>query len=137
MTFGHQGKPSNVNFLLNAIPLFNIALGDLGAWGYTCAKFLETTIIVQGHEMSDLKNQFEATVNYVQNAEGGDFQPSNELKLKMYALYKQATEGDVSGKKPGMMDFVARAKYTAWEEVKGMSSDEAMQQYITEIEALK
>ncbi len=86
--------------------------------------------------MSDLKAKFEETVNYVQNADG-DFEPSNELKLKLYALYKQAAQGDVSGKKPGMMDFVGRAKYTAWEELKGSTSDEAMQQYIDEIEALK
>jgi acyl-CoA-binding protein len=86
--------------------------------------------------MSDLKSKFEETVNYVKNAEG-DFQPSNDLKLEMYALYKQATEGDVSGKKPGMMDFINRAKYSAWEEVKGMSSDKAMQTYIDKIESLK
>lgn len=86
--------------------------------------------------MSDLKQKFEETVNYVQNAEG-DFQPSNELKLRMYSLFKQATDGDVSGKKPGMMDFIARAKYSAWEELKGLSSDEAMQQYIDAIEELK
>ena len=86
--------------------------------------------------MSDLKTKFEETVNYVQTADG-DFEPSNELKLKMYALYKQATEGDVTGKKPGMMDFVNRAKYTAWEELKGATADEAMQQYIDAIEELK
>ena len=86
--------------------------------------------------MSDLKQKFEATVDFVQNGEGG-VDPSNEVKLKMYALYKQATEGDVTGKKPGMMDFVGRAKFTAWEELKGLTSDEAMQQYIDEIEALK
>jgi hypothetical protein len=55
--------------------------------------------------MSDLKTRFDEAVNYIQNAEG-DFKPSNELKLEFYALYKQATEGDVSGKRPGMMDFV-------------------------------
>jgi len=86
--------------------------------------------------MSDLKAKFEETVQYVQTAEG-DFQPSNELKLKMYSLFKQATEGDVSGKKPGMMDFVGRAKYTAWEELKGTSAEDAMQQYIDAIEELK
>jgi len=86
--------------------------------------------------MSELKQKFEETVNFVQNGEG-DVQPSNELKLKMYSLYKQATEGDVSGKKPGMMDFIARAKYTAWEELKGLSSDEAMQTYIDAVEELK
>lgn len=86
--------------------------------------------------MGDLKKQFEDTVNYVQNGEG-DFQPSNELKLKMYSLYKQATVGDVTGKKPGMMDFVARAKYSAWEECQGMSSEQAMQAYIDAVNELK
>ena len=43
------------------------------------------------------------------------------MKLEFYALYKQATEGDVSGKRPGMMDFVGRAKFDAWEKLKGMS----------------
>jgi acyl-CoA-binding protein len=87
-------------------------------------------------EMSDLQKQFEETVNFVQNAEG-EVQLSNEQKLQMYALYKQATEGDVSGKKPGMMDFVARAKFSAWEELKGQTKEQAMKKYINEIEALK
>lgn len=86
--------------------------------------------------MSDLKAQFEATVDYVQNGEDG-FETSNETKLQLYALFKQASSGDVSGSKPGMMDFVGRAKYNAWEELKGTSSDEAMQQYIDLIESLK
>ena len=86
--------------------------------------------------MSDLKTQFDEAVNYIQNAEG-DFQPSNEMKLEFYALYKQATAGDVSGKRPGMMDFVNRAKYDAWAELKGMSSDEAMQKYVDKLNELK
>lgn len=86
--------------------------------------------------MSDIKQQFEETVDFVQNSEG-DVQLSNEQKLQMYALFKQATEGDVSGKKPGMMDFVARAKYTAWEELKGTDSETAMKKYINEVEAFK
>lgn len=86
--------------------------------------------------MSDLKATFEASVNYVQSATG-EFKPSNELKLEMYGLYKQATEGDVSGKKPGLTDFVGRAKYQAWEKVKGMSADQAMQTYIDKINTLK
>lgn len=86
--------------------------------------------------MSDLKQKFDETVNYVQNAEG-DFKPSNELKLEMYALFKQATTGDVSGKKPGMMDLVGKAKYGAWEKLKGTSSEEAMQIYIDKIEGMK
>ncbi|MBN7768428.1 acyl-CoA-binding protein [Marinobacter daepoensis] len=86
--------------------------------------------------MSDLKNRFEDAVSYIQTAEG-DFKPSNELKLEFYALYKQATEGDVNGKRPGMMDFVGRAKFDAWDKLKGLSSDEAMQQYIDKLESLK
>ncbi|MBE0487112.1 acyl-CoA-binding protein [Marinobacter sp.] len=86
--------------------------------------------------MSDLKTKFDDAVNYIQTAEG-DFKPSNEMKLEFYALYKQATAGDVSGKRPGMMDFVGRAKYDAWEKYKGTSSDEAMQQYIDKLESLK
>lgn len=86
--------------------------------------------------MSDLQQKFQETVNFVQNSEG-DVQLSNEQKLQMYALYKQATEGDVSGKKPGMMDFVGRAKYSAWEELKGQSKEQAMQKYINEVEAFK
>lgn len=82
--------------------------------------------------MSDLKAQFDATVKMVQSAEG-DFKPSNELKLEMYALFKQATEGDVKGKKPGITDFVGRMKYSAWEGIKGMSSDKAMQTYIDKV----
>lgn len=86
--------------------------------------------------MSDLKEQFENAVNYVQNAEG-DFEPSNDLKLQFYALYKQATEGDVKGKKPGMLDVVGRAKYSAWEKHKGTSQEKAMQQYIDLLEEQK
>lgn len=79
--------------------------------------------------MSDLAKQFEATVDFVQNGEG-NINPSNDLKLKLYALYKQATEGDVTGSKPGMFDFVGQAKYQAREAVKGISKEAAMQQYI-------
>lgn len=63
--------------------------------------------------------------------------PSNDVLLKIYGLYKQATEGDVSGDEPGMFDFVAKAKYTAWKERQGLSSDEAMQQYIDLIRSLE
>lgn len=86
--------------------------------------------------MSDLKQQFEDAVNYIQTAEG-DFEPSNDMKLEFYALYKQATEGDVKGKKPGMLDVVGRAKYNAWEKLKGMSSEEAMQKYVDRLNELK
>ncbi len=86
--------------------------------------------------MSDLKARFEECVRLVQSAEG-DFKPSNELKLEMYSLFKQATEGDVSGKKPGMMDFIGRAKYEAWAKLKGTSSEEAMQRYVDRVTGLR
>ena len=66
-----------------------------------------------------------------------DERPDNMTMLKIYALYKQASSGDATGERPGMTDFVARAKFDAWSELKGTSSDAAMQQYIDLIEDLK
>jgi acyl-CoA-binding protein len=63
--------------------------------------------------------------------------PSNEDLLKLYALYKQSTVGDVDGKRPGMIDFVKRAKYDAWAELAGTSSDDAKQAYVDLVESLK
>ena len=56
--------------------------------------------------------------------------PDNDTMLKLYALYKQGSSGDVSGNKPGMFDFVGVAKYEAWKRIKGLSLDDAMNQYI-------
>jgi len=56
--------------------------------------------------------------------------PSNEDLLKLYALYKQGDEGDITGERPGGFDFKAIAKYNAWEELKGKPSEEAMMEYI-------
>jgi acyl-CoA-binding protein len=63
--------------------------------------------------------------------------PDNMTLLKIYALYKQATEGDVEGKRPGFTDMVGRAKYDAWSAVTGKSKDEAMQAYVDLIDSLK
>ena len=63
--------------------------------------------------------------------------PDNMTLLKIYSLYKQATEGDVEGKRPGFTDMVGRAKFDAWDGVKGMSKDDAMQEYVDLIESLK
>ena len=57
--------------------------------------------------------------------------------LKIYALFKQASAGDATGDRPGMTDFVGRAKFDAWDALKGTSQDEAKQQYIDLIEELK
>jgi acyl-CoA-binding protein len=86
--------------------------------------------------MSDLLSRFQAAVALVQTAEG-DFRPSNELKLRLYALYKQATKGDISGKKPGTFDFVGKAKWEAWGALKGVSAETAMTQYVAAVEGLR
>ena len=81
--------------------------------------------------MADLKKQFEDAAAAVLKAKKD---PGNDLKLRLYANYKQATEGDVKGEKPGFTDFVNRAKYEAWAKVKGTSPDEAMKAYIKLVE---
>ena len=62
--------------------------------------------------------------------------PSNEDLLELYALFKQATEGDVTGDRPGGFDFKAIAKFDAWAEKKGVSKEQAMQDYVKLVERL-
>jgi acyl-CoA-binding protein len=84
--------------------------------------------------MSDLKANFEKAV-----AESKELpeRPDNQTLLKIYALFKQASEGDNEGKRPGFTDMVGRMKFDAWAELKGKSNEEAMQEYIDLIESLK
>ena len=84
--------------------------------------------------MADLKATFEKAV-----AESKQLpeKPDNMTLLKIYALYKQASVGDVDGKRPGFTDMVGRAKWDAWNGLKGTSADAAMQDYIDLIESLK
>ena len=63
--------------------------------------------------------------------------PDNMTLLKIYALFKQGSAGDVEGKRPGFTDMVGRAKFDAWDALKGTSKEDAMQQYIDLIEELK
>lgn len=63
--------------------------------------------------------------------------PGNAAKLKLYALFKQASSGDNTEKKPGFGDMVGRAKWDAWAAVKGKSNDEAMQEYIDYVKELQ
>jgi diazepam-binding inhibitor (GABA receptor modulator, acyl-CoA-binding protein) len=77
--------------------------------------------------MSDLKKQFEKATKDVTKAKKD---PGNDMKLRLYAHFKQASEGDVAGDKPGFTDFVGRAKYDAWAKIKGMSQDDAMKAYV-------
>jgi diazepam-binding inhibitor (GABA receptor modulator, acyl-CoA-binding protein) len=62
--------------------------------------------------------------------------PSNDTLLELYSLFKQATDGDVQGKRPGMLDIKGRAKYDAWAGRKGVSREAAMQQYVALVERL-
>ncbi len=84
--------------------------------------------------MSDLKAKFEQAVA---DSKTLSERPDNQTLLKLYALYKQATSGDVDGKRPGFTDMVGRAKWDAWNELKGTGADDAMKQYIATIEDLK
>lgn len=84
--------------------------------------------------MSDLDTQFETAAEEVQDLTE---RPSNDELLKLYALYKQGSVGDVTGKRPGMLDLKGRAKYDAWAEVKGTSPKDAKQQYVDLVAQLK
>ncbi len=78
--------------------------------------------------MSDLKETFEKAVA---DSKLLPSKPDNETLLRLYSLYKQATEGDVNAESPrGMFDFVAKAKYDAWLKLKGVTADDAMTQYV-------
>ncbi|MFT4268777.1 MAG: acyl-CoA-binding protein [Xenophilus sp.] len=83
---------------------------------------------------SDLNTLFEAAQA---NAKLLPARPDNPTLLKIYALYKQATEGDNAAKKPSFSDIVARAKWDAWTALKGTSADDARQKYIDLIESLR
>lgn len=83
--------------------------------------------------MSDLNTTFEAAVA---NSKNLSERPDNATLLKIYGLYKQATQGDNTEKKPGFSDMVGRAKWEAWNSLKGTSPDAAMQQYADLIDAL-
>lgn len=83
--------------------------------------------------MSDLKTRFEAASQSVKKLKED---PGNDVKLQLYALYKQGTEGDVQGKRPGFTDMIGRAKYDAWAKAKGLSEDEAMKKYVELVKSL-
>ena len=84
--------------------------------------------------MVDLKASFEKAVA---DSKQLPEKPDNMTLLKIYSLYKQASEGDVEGKRPGFTDMVGRAKYDAWAAQKGKAGPAAMQEYIDLIEGLK
>jgi acyl-CoA-binding protein len=81
----------------------------------------------------DLKTRFEAAAAAAKQTRK---RPDNATLRKLYAFYKQASDGDVSGSRPGGFDFVGGAKYDAWTKLKGMSADDAMTNYIKQVERL-
>ena len=83
--------------------------------------------------MSDLKTAFDKAMADSKNLSE---RPDNATLLRIYALYKQGSVGDNTEKKPGFSDMVARAKWDAWNKLKGTSQDEAAQQYIDLINEL-
>jgi diazepam-binding inhibitor (GABA receptor modulator, acyl-CoA-binding protein) len=83
--------------------------------------------------MSELDDRFTAAADASKTLPA---RPDNDTLLAMYALYKQATVGDVEGKRPGFTDPVGKAKYDAWAKIKGMSADDAKAAYADLVEGL-
>jgi acyl-CoA-binding protein len=81
----------------------------------------------------ELKEKFEDAQKRVKTLTKA---PSTDALLKLYSLYKQGTEGDAVGKRPGMLDIKGRAKYDAWSSRKGMSRDAAMKEYVDFVDEL-
>ena len=84
--------------------------------------------------MADLKMQFQQAAQDVMSLEE---RPDNDTMLRLYALYKQGSEGDVSGPKPGFFDFVGTAKYEAWEKLAGTKPEDAMRKYVDLVKKLR
>lgn len=84
--------------------------------------------------MPDLQQQFEAAAEASKQLPK---RPDNDTMLRLYALYKQATAGDVGGSRPGGFDFVGAAKFDAWAKLKGTAREDAMRAYVDLVTQLK
>ena len=84
--------------------------------------------------MADLKEQFQKAAQDVMSLVD---RPDNDTMLRLYGLYKQGSEGDVSGPKPGFFDFVGTAKYEAWEKLAGTKPEDAMKKYVDLVKKLR
>lgn len=83
--------------------------------------------------MTDLRREFEQAAEEVKQL---GTRPDNDTLLKLYALYKQGSQGDLQANPPGFFDFVGTAKHEAWAQLSGMPRDEAMRRYITLVRQL-
>ena len=84
--------------------------------------------------MNDLRHAFDQAAEAVKRL---DYRPDNDTLLKLYALYKQGSEGDAHGEQPGFFDFVGTAKHEAWVQLRGLAQDEAMRRYIALVDQLQ
>ena len=82
----------------------------------------------------DVKAKFASAKGRVEKLSS---RPSNDELLDLYGLYKQATDGDVAGSRPGMLDLKGRAKFDAWAKRKGTSAEDAMKKYVALVEQLE
>ena len=89
--------------------------------------------MAQAPKKDDLRKRFEAAAAAAKQTKK---RPDNATLLKLYSFYKQATEGDVRGDSPGGFDFVGGAKHDAWTKLKGMSADDAMTNYVKQVDRL-
>lgn len=83
--------------------------------------------------MNDLQHAFEQAAEAIQRLGS---RPENDTLLKLYALYKQGSEGDANGPQPGFFDFIGTAKHEAWSQLHGTTKDEAKRRYIAMVEQL-
>ena len=83
--------------------------------------------------MADLKSAFEQASRDIQTLSE---RPDNDTLLRLYGLYKQGSEGDVKGDKPGFFDFVGTAKYEAWAKLKGTAPEDAPKKYVDLVKKL-
>jgi diazepam-binding inhibitor (GABA receptor modulator, acyl-CoA-binding protein) len=81
----------------------------------------------------EISQQFTEAAERVQQL---TIRPSNDILLKLYALYKQATDGNITGERPGGFDFKGAAKYDAWALLKNMAPEQAMKEYINLVNSL-
>jgi acyl-CoA-binding protein len=95
---------------------------------------LRATILRGGGAVASIEDQFKAAQSA---AKALPAKPDNDTLLELYSYFKQATEGDVSGSRPGAFDFVARAKYDAWASRKGVKREAAMRAYVKLVEHLQ
>ncbi len=83
--------------------------------------------------MTDLRREFERAAADIQRL---GVRPDNDTLLKLYALYKQGSEGDLRRTQPGFFDFVGTAKHEAWAKLNGVPEPEAMRRYIALVQQL-